>query len=402
MSFKAAAEPGVKSANGFVPLSEPYLNGREWEYVKECLDTGWVSSVGSFVDRFEAAVAERVGARHGVSCVNGTAALHMALLACDVRPDDEVIVSSLTFVAPVNAVRYVQAHPVFMDADYDTWQMDVKKVERFLREHCLVRDGACYNKTTSRRIRAILPVHILGLACDMEKIVTLAREFHLKVIEDACEGMGVTINARHVGSFGDVGVFSFNGNKIITCGGGGMCVTSDEDLTQRIRYLTTQAKDDPIEYIHHEIGYNYRLTNVLAAIGLAQLEQLDHFLEKKRDMARRYEQGLIIIEGVSLMPKINGVDSSYWLYTILLDDKFSFEERRRLMGQLNRLGFGCRPLWHPVNTLNPYAHELSFEVERTPDLYRRAISLPGSVTLTHEDQRRFMEALILLAGRLAG
>jgi perosamine synthetase len=256
----------------FIPLSEPSIGGNEWKYVKECLDTNWVSSAGAFVDRFEAELAAYAGAQYGIATSNGTSALHVALLAVGVLPDDEVIVSTLTFIAPANAIRYVGAWPVFMDADATYWQMDVEKLADFLNNGCKWQDGQLKNIATGRRVSAILPVHILGHPCDMDPIIALAEKYGLKVIEDATESLGAQYKEHAVGTMGHVGCFSFNGNKLLTTGGGGMVVTNDSALAERVRYLTTQAKDDPLEYVHNEVGFNYRLTNIQAAIGCAQLE----------------------------------------------------------------------------------------------------------------------------------
>ncbi len=258
-------EPGGRPGGDVVPLSVPEIRGNEWKYVKECLDTGWVSSVGSYVDRFERAMAGYIGCRRAVATVNGTAALHVALRVAGVEPDDEVLVSDLTFIAPVNAVRYLGAWPVLIDAEPDYWQMDPRQVADFLRRQCGVKQGRWHNKATGRRVRALLPVHILGHPVDMAPLVELAREFDLVVVEDASESLGAKCRQRQVGSLGDIACFSYNGNKLITTGGGGMIVTDNEAWADKAKYLTTQAKDDPLEYVHGEIGYNYRLTNVLAA-----------------------------------------------------------------------------------------------------------------------------------------
>src|SRR5690242_3444679 len=265
-----------------VPLCEPAIRGNAWQYVKDCLDTGWVSSVGAYVDRFEREMAEVAGTAYAVATTNGTAALHAALLVAGVRPDDEVLVSTLTFIAPVNAIRYAGAWPVFIDAEPTYWQMDPSRVLDFVEHQCEWSNGELRNRKTGRRVSAIIPVHILGHPVDIEPILTIARKYNLKVVEDSTEALGSTYRGKSPGSFGDVGCFSFNGNKIITTGGGGMIVTDREDWAKKAKYLTTQAKDDPIEYIHGEVGYNYRLVNVLAAIGCAQMEQLASYVEKKR------------------------------------------------------------------------------------------------------------------------
>jgi len=376
-----------------LPLSIPHLAGNEWAYVKECLDTGWVSSVGSFVTRFEQATAAYTGIAHAVAVINGTAALHTALLVAGVRPGDEVIVPALTFVATVNAVRYCGAEPVFMDADPGTWQMDVAKLRRFLATRCEVRDGACVNRTTGRRVRAVMPVHLLGLACEIDTIVTLAREHGLLVVEDATEGMGVRYRGRHVGTFGDVGAISFNGNKIITTGGGGMLVTADAERARHARYLTTQAKDDELEYFHNEIGYNYRLTNVLSALGLAQLEQLDGFVAERRAVAARYTAAFSGRADVTPMPLPEHVEPTYWLYTMLLKPGTSLDSRRAVIRALHARGIEARPLWYPVPMLPPYRDAEAFEVEHALDLHARAVSLPSSAGLSMEDVDRCVAAV---------
>src|SRR5579862_6352196 len=251
----------LPSKEGFTPLSVPEIRGNEWKYVKECLDTGWVSSVGSFVDRFEQDVAKFVGARFGVAAVNGTAALHTALLVAGVCPDDEVLVSTLTFIAPANAIRYAGAWPVFVDAEPEYWQMDPERVVQFIKEKCAWNGRELRNRSTGRRLKAIMPVHILGHPVDMEPLLNLARQYDLVVIGDATESLGAAYRGQKVGRLGDIACFSFNGNKLITTGGGGMMVTDNEAWADRARYLTTQAKDDAIEYTHHTIGFNYRLTN---------------------------------------------------------------------------------------------------------------------------------------------
>src|SRR2546426_3112212 len=278
---------GPRPREEFVPLSAPAIQGREWEYVKECLDTAWVSSTGQFVERFEEMVSERTGARYAVATVNGTAALHVALLIAGVQPDDEVLVSTLTFIAPANAIRYVRAWPVFVDAEPVHWQMDPEKLVGFVETECEWR-GALYNKQSGRRVSAIVPAHILGHPVDMQPILDVARKYDLRVVEDATESLGARYRGTPVGILGDVACLSFNGNKTITTGGGGMILTNNGAWAARAKYLTTQAKDDSIEYIHGEIGYNYRLTNLQAALGCAQLEKLDEYVGAKRRLAETY------------------------------------------------------------------------------------------------------------------
>lgn len=378
-----------------IPLSVPALSGgNEGKYLKECLDTGWVSSAGPFVERFERAMAEYVGVTYAVAAVNGTAGLHLALRAVLVQPDDEVLVPALTFIAPVNAVRYCGAHPVFVDADRSTWQMDLNQLERFLVERCELRpvvsgpvassDEACWNTTTGRRVRAILPVHLLGLACEMDRLRELARRFHLRVVEDAAEAIGVRYRGRPVGAWGDVGVFSFNGNKTITCGGGGMVVSDRKPYAEYARYLATQAKDDSKEYVHNEVGYNYRLTNLQAAVGLAQLERLSEFLEKKRMMAQRYREAFLGVPEITPMPEQEG--AVYWLFTILVPNR---AQRDALLACLAEARIEARPLWQPIHALPPYQGcQRAGPIEVATELYDRAVSLPSSVGLRDADQQR--------------
>lgn len=388
MTVKAPTEPAFR-----LPLSVPLLAGNEWAYLKECLNTGWVSSVGPFVDRFEREIAAATGSPHAVAMMNGTAALHLALQLIGVGPGDEVLVPTLTFIAPVNAVRYCGAEPVFLDADPVTWQLDADKAAQFLAEQGERRGEATINRRTGRRIAAILPVHLLGLACDMDRVLECAQRHRLPVVEDAAEAMGVRFRGRHVGTFGDIGVLSFNGNKVITSGGGGMLLTASGERAARARYLSTQAKDDEREYLHHAVGYNYRLTNLQAALGVAQLEQLERFLARKRAIAAWYAQGLCGIAGLSLMPTPPHTEATYWLYTILLRPGTTVRERQAVLSRLEAEGIGARPLWHPIHGLPPYQACEAVDITCAPDLYARAISLPSSPTLTEEDVRACCEVV---------
>ncbi len=379
-----------------IPLSEPEITGNEWKYVKECLDSGWVSSAGPFVSRFESAFAAYAGARNAVAVGSGTAGLHVALRVVGVEAGDEVIVSDLTFIASVNAINYCGAHPILMDASPRDWQMDAEKVARFLESECSRRSGHCINKRTGRRVRAIVPVHILGLACDIQRIIELASSYGLAVIEDAAEGVGVLRGGKHVGTFGDIGVFSFNGNKIVTTGGGGMLVTQNDRHAEYARYLTTQAKDDPLEYVHNEIGYNYRMTNIQAAMGVAQLERLSEFIARKRAIARAYEAAFTNDESLTRMPVPEDVTATYWLYTVLLSPETTLERRKEILKKLNANGIGARPFWHPVHDLPPYRTCQSYEIEHAVRLYERGISLPSSVGLPKDDLERCIHVFMQL------
>lgn len=396
-SEKPSAEPGAPVAAGMIPLSVPFLGGREWEYVKECLDTNFVSSVGPFVDRFERELAARVGAAHAVAAVNGTAALHVALRVAGVRADDEVLVSTLTFIAPVNAIRYLGAVPVFIDAEPEHLMMDVGTVAEYLTRDCVRRNGSTYNRKTGRRVAAIVPVHILGHPVDMDAILALTEGSGIAVVEDATESLGSLYKGRAVGTIGDIGCFSFNGNKLITTGGGGMLVTNNERLARHAKYLTTQAKDDAVEFIHGEVGYNYRLTNVLAAIGCAQLERLDDHIASKLATAARYDAAFAEVPGIRTPIVAPWAKSVQWLFTVLVDrDEFGIGSRE-LMGVLQEQGIQSRPLWQPMH-LSPSQADLPRRgcpvAER---LNRDALSLPCSVGMTREDQERVVQAIMAVA-----
>jgi perosamine synthetase len=389
----------VSQSTEFVPLIEPEIKGNEWKYVKECLDTNWVSSVGSYVDRFERCVAEQAGTEYAIATVNGTAALHIALILADVRADDEVLVSSLTFIAPANAIRYIGAWPVFIDAEPKYWQLSSSGVIDFLENGCRWDGKELRNLRTGRRVKAILPVHILGHPVDLDPIVEVAAKYSLPVIEDATEGLGARYRGKSVGGVGRVGCFSFNGNKIITTGGGGMIVTNDAEWAARARYLTTQAKDDPIEYIHNAIGYNYRLTNVLSAIGCAQMEQLERYVEAKRRIAKRYQESLVSLPGIRLPEEADWAFSAFWMYTVLIDQEESGVTSRQLLKELSARKIQSRPLWQPIH-LSP-AHDPfgSPDCPNSNVLYAQAISLPCSVGLTAADQNRVIEAIASLVGK---
>jgi len=385
--------PGAPPTADFIPLIVPELGGNEWDYVKECLDTNWVSSVGTYVDRFEKLTAERVGTKYAVATVNGTAALHIALMLAGVEANDEVLVSTLTFIAPANAIRYVGAWPVFIDAEPEHWQIDPAKVGEFLEKDCRWDGHLLANRKTGRRVKAIVPVHILGHPVDLDPILEIAEKYSLPVIEDATEGLGARYRGKSLGSFGQSACFSFNGNKIITTGGGGMLVTDDAELAKRAKYLTTQAKDDPIEYVHNEIGYNYRLTNVLAAIGCAQMEQLDRFVQAKRQIAKRYQESLSAIPGIQLPNEAEWAYSTYWMYTVLIDERKLGINARDLLRGLGARRIQARPLWQPIHRSPSHRRDVSFLCPVADGLYEKALSLPCSVGLNLDAQDIVIEAL---------
>jgi len=345
------------------------------------------------VDRFERELAEYVGTKYAIATCNGTAALHTALLVAGVQPDDEVLVSTITFISPANAIRYVGAWPVFMDAEPDYWQMDPQKVMEFLERECRWQNSELRNKTTCRRVKAILPVHILGHPVDMDPILEVARKYNLVVIEDATESLGAKYKGRMVGTLGDMACFSFNGNKIITTGGGGMIVTGNEAWARKAKYLTTQAKDDPVEYVHNEIGYNYRLTNIQAAMGCAQLEQLDDYIAAKRRIADTYIKALKDVPGITPMREAPRVFSIFWLYTILVDSSIFGIGSRDLLHRLQDAHIQSRPFWHPLHTLKPFETSAAYRVDVADRLYRDGLNLPSSVGLRQEEQDRVIQVI---------
>lgn len=389
--------PGAGAAC-FIPLSVPELHGNELAYLRECVETGWVSSAGAFVDRFEASVAGAVGASHAVATASGTAALHTALLVAGVAPEDEVLVSALTFIAPANAVRYVRAWPVFIDAEPRYGQMDPDKALAFLAG-CIRRKDGLVNPATGRRVGALLPVHILGHPVDLDPLLEAARELDLCVIEDATESLGASYQARPVGHLGDLACFSFNGNKLVTTGGGGMLVTDDPRLAERARYLTTQAKDDAIEYVHQAIGYNYRLTNIQAALGVAQMERLPEFLAAKRRIAARYADGLAALPGIESMHEAPWADSAWWMYTIRVEERAYGMSARALMQEMTARNIQTRPLWQPLHLSPAHGGSPRRDCPVAEEWNHRALSLPCSIGLPEADQERVIAGIRELARR---
>jgi perosamine synthetase len=376
-----------------IPLCVPEIRGNEWRYIKECLDSNFVSYVGPFVGRFEKEFAEGLGISHAVATVSGTAALHIALLIAGVEPDNEVLVSTLSFIAPANAIRYAGAWPVFIDAEPRYWQMDVAKATDFLHRGCEWRDGTLRNRSTGRPVRAIVPVHILGHPVDLDPLMEAARKYELVVIEDATESLGAKYKGKAVGSIGDISCFSFNGNKLLTTGGGGMIATNNGAWAESAKYLTTQAKDDPIEYVHGTIGYNYRLTNVQAAVGCAQLERLDEYVAAKRRIASIYLQGLKTLPGVTPMPEADWAESVFWMYTMSIDEAKCGVDSRSLLQLLAADGIQTRPLWQPLHRSKPHRQSQAWHCHVADDLNRAALSLPCSVGLTEDQQARVLHSV---------
>jgi perosamine synthetase len=366
-----------------IPLSVPVIKGNEWKYIKECLDSGWVSSVGGFVNRFEDMVAGYAGCKYAVATTNGTSALHVSLVACGIKSGDEVIVPTLTFIATANVVRYCNAEPVFMDCDKDTLCIDTDKLREFLKNSTYRENNITYNSETKRPIRAMVPVHLFGHPSDVDSLLELADAYNIIIIEDATESLGSEYMGRQTGSFGKAGCFSFNGNKLITTGGGGMVVTDDESLAIRIRHLTTQARSDAVEYDHDAIGYNYRLTNIQAAMGVAQMEQIDEFIAVKRKNAELYRDLLDSVKEVDVLWEKDRVKSNFWYITL----KMPPDHRKKLMEHLMSKGIQVRPVWKPLHALPVYKNCQAYKTTNAFEAHASCINLPCSVNISVEDIR---------------
>lgn len=366
---------------GPVALHEPSFGGREWEYLKECLDSTFVSSVGAFVDRYERDLAAYTGARHAVVTVNGTAALHVALMLAGVRAGDEVLVPALTFAATANAVAYCGAVPHFVDSNAATLGIDAIALRQYLAGTTEIRDGQCMSKTTGRPIRAVVPMHTFGHPTDMDAVLDVAREYELVVVEDAAESLGSYYHGRHTGTLGRLGTLSFNGNKTITTGGGGAILTDDAELARRAKHLTTTAKvPHAWEYRHDEVGFNYRMPNLNAALGCAQLERLDDLLEAKRNLHARYATAFSGVPGVALVTEPDGCRSNYWLQAILLAES-SVARRDEILTATNAAGLMTRPIWTLMHRMPHYASCPRMELTTAEQLEGRIINIPSSAQL---------------------
>lgn len=364
-----------------VPLHEPSFTGNEWLYLKECLDSTFVSSVGKFVDRFEADLAAFTGARHAVAVVNGTAALHIALKLAGVGRDDEVLVPALTFVATANAVSYCGATPHFVDSEVTTLGVDAGKLRAYLEGCSEQRGGQCVNRSTGRVIRALVPMHTFGHPVDLEGLLAVSHDFNIALVEDAAESLGSYYHGRHTGTFGSLGTLSFNGNKTITTGGGGAILTNDSALARHAKHLTTTAKlPHAWEYRHDEIGYNYRLPNLNAALGCAQLEQLPGILEAKRALFRRYVDAFAPVAGLRLMTEPADCRSNYWLQTLVLDAGIE-GLRDEVLQATNEVGLMTRPAWMLMHELTPFKSCPFMDLSCAHSLSRRLVNIPSSSNL---------------------
>ena len=367
--------------SSFIALHEPYFNGNEWKYVKECIDTGWVSSVGKFVDQFEKNLANYTGAKYAVATVNGTAALHICYLLAGVKSGDEVLVPALTFVATANALSYCNATPHFIDAEQKSLGIDVPLLDQYLEEITEEKNKVCINKLTGRPIRALCVMHTLGHPVDLDSIVALCEKYRLTLIEDAAEALGSYYKGTHVGHRGLAGALSFNGNKIITTGGGGAILLNDEKIAKLAKHITTTAKlPHPWLFEHDQVGYNYRLPNINAALGCAQLEQLPAFLNAKRMLAEKYQHLFLNTPGVRLIQEPEYAKSNYWLNALLLDSPFE-ESRDALLESLNHNNIMSRPIWNLLHTLPMYKDCPRMPLTIAEDLHKCLIKIPSSVSL---------------------
>ena len=374
--------------SGPIGLHEPTFSGNEWEYLKECLDSTFVSSVGKFVNQFEHDLAHYTGAKHVVATVNGTAALHIALKLAGVIQDDEVLIPAVTFVATANAVMYCNAVPHFVDSEENTLGIDVAKLRSYLLEHTKIIDGQCVNTLTGGIIRAVVPMHTFGHPVDMDELMDLASKFKLVVVEDAAESLGSIYRGKHTGTIGKLGVLSFNGNKTITTGGGGAILTNNVELARRAKHLTTTAKlPHAWEYRHDEIGYNYRLPNINAALGCAQLEQLPNFLKAKRRLFERYRRAFAGLPETRIVAEPEGCRSNYCLQSLLIDESAAVQ-RDAILSATNDAGLMTRPAWTLMHRLGPYQTCPKMVLPVAESLEQRLISLPSSAQLGFEAAQR--------------
>jgi len=370
-------------------LSVPNISGNESKYVKECLETGWISSAGGYVDKFERMVAEFTGVKYAIATMNGTAALHIALLLAGVKPKDYVIVSNMTFVASANSIKYTGADPILIDADPETWQMDLDLLDEFLEnktsinsngERILISDGRC--------VKTIMPVHIQGNIFDVDRFMMICEKYNMSFVEDAAEALGSKYKGKYAGTFNKLGVFSFNGNKIISTGGGGIIVTNDKILAKKAKHITTTAKVDPMLYYHDQVGYNYRLVNVLAAIGVAQMEQLTSFINKKQFIGNYYKKHLLGVGDIGFQHVNDEVEHNNWLFTI------KTKHQKELLKYLNANKVMSRPFWMPMNQLPMYknCHYIT-KTDNCKDIHNSSLSIPCSTGISEEDLEKVVEVI---------
>ena len=380
-----------------INLSVPNLSMDILDNLKECLESGWVSTGGRFIPEFETKVKNYMKTRCAAGVQSGTAGLHMSLQVLGVQRDEEVFVPTLTFIAAVNPTTYLGASPIFIDCD-DSLCMDPLKLEKFCSEECDFKEGNLINKKTNKKIRALIVVHVFGNMADMEKIMAIAKKYNLKVLEDATEALGTyytegRYKGKYAGTIGDIGVLSFNANKIITTGGGGMVVGDNEELVEKVRFLSSQAKKDTLYFIHDEIGYNYRMLNLQAALGTSQIDQLESFIETKIKNYNIYKEELEKIEGLEILPFVEGIRANHWFYSLKIDKEKYGIGRDELLQKLVDAGIQTRPIWGLIHQQKPYSTCQSYEIEKALYYYDRILNLPCSSNLTEKEVYQVIEKI---------
>ena len=380
-----------------INLSVPNLSMDILDNLKECLESGWVSTGGRFIPEFETKVKNYMKTKFAAGVQSGTAGLHMSLQVLGVQRDEEVFVPTLTFIAAVNPTTYLGASPIFIDCD-DSLCMDPIKLEKFCSEECDFKEGVLVNKKTNKKIRALVIVHVFGNMADMEKIMDIAKKYNLRVLEDATEALGTyytegRYKGKYAGTIGDIGVLSFNANKIITTGGGGMVVGDNEELVEKVRFLSSQAKKDTLYFIHDEIGYNYRMLNLQAALGTSQIDQLESFIETKIKNYKTYKEELEKIEGLEILPFVEGIRANHWFYSLKIDKEKYGIGRDELLQKLIDAGIQTRPIWGLIHQQKPYADCQSYEIEKALYYYDRILNLPCSSNLTEKEVYQVIEKI---------
>jgi perosamine synthetase len=375
-----------------IPLSIPNINGNELKYVKDCLATGWISSAGEYVNKFEEAIKDYTGVKYAIACMNGTAGLQVSLKLADVTSDDIVIAPNLTFVATLNAISYSGAQIVLIDVCENSWQINTNLLQKWLKNNTITKeiDGKrlTIEKTTGKKISAIMPVYVLGGFVDVDKLVEISSIYEIPLIEDSTEALGSFKNKKHAGSYGLTGVLSFNGNKIISTGGGGMILTNNKEIADRAKHLTTTAKTDPMDYFHDEVGYNYRLVNILAAIGVGQMENFENILKRKKEIDALYRKELVGIGDIVFQENDPNTDPNCWLFT------FRTKKMRELLNHLNNNKIQSRPFWTPMNNLPMYKDLIYInEKDISNKIFKECISIPSSSNLSIIDQLRVISEI---------
>lgn len=374
----AAVRSVLGTPEAMIALHEPEFAGSEWAYVKDCIDTGWVSSVGAYVDRFERDLCEITGAAHAVATANGTAALHVSLLLAGVQPGDEVLLPALTFIATANAVSYAGATPHFVDSEAVSLGVDAAALDAYLRDIAEMRGEHCFNRRSGARMAALVVMHVFGHPCDLDALAELAARWRLPLLEDAAESLGSLYKGRHTGSTGQLAALSFNGNKLVTTGGGGAILTHDAALGRRAKHLTTTARlPHRWSFLHDEVGFNYRLPNLNAALGCAQLERLDSFIGRKRTLAARYAEALAGLQGLDFLHEPPDTRSNYWLNAVVLEAGHA-GERDALLAALNDAGYMSRPVWTLMHRLPMYETAPRMPLPVAESMEARVINLPSS------------------------